>query len=311
MKLEYKILWIENDYDWLDSKLELFRDEIEEYGFAIKVDKCKHFNELDKIAEKDPNLTTFDIMLIDFKLDNDQTGDKIIEKVREKKIYTDIIFYSTNSYEELQNLLLKKALEGVYTSKRDETFDDKFIDVFKKSIKKLLELNATRGLITSATSELDVMMHELTNHLTKDKRQDELDKIIDEYVKDYLEKNPENFYKKYQEIGFINSYQNIEAYRKWGIFRTLLKEYRKSNNDKQLTDFLEINKTYFDQVIDVRNKFAHAKSEERDGSLVLKGFIGKEDFIFNEEECIKIRKNLLEHRDNFSNLFKYFSIEFD
>ena len=95
---------------------------------------------------------------------------------------------------------------------------------------------------------------------------------------------------------FHEYFNKSEAFRKWDILKELLKLKTPDGFD------LDLFKKYYEQVIDIRNKFAHARAEEKEGILVLKGQYGKEDFEYDEEACVEIRKNLLSHRENINKL---------
>jgi hypothetical protein len=181
-------------------------------------------------------------------------------------------------------------------------------ELIKLTLDKLLELNATRGLITAETSELDVQIEELVMHLVFDRLNltvAEIDSIIQHYVDDFLRKAPDSFLTKYKEKGFKDWFCKIESSRKWGIFRDLLKKI----DGEDIKQFLSNNKTYKLEVIDVRNKFAHAKAVLKDGKQNLSGF-GPEGelFEFDDTSCILIRKKLINHSDYFKNLFKTLGI---
>ena len=81
-----------------------------------------------------------------------------------------------------------------------------------------------------------------------------------------------------------------------------LKEFNKLVNNDDIKAFLEFNKTYNVDVIDIRNKFAHAKAEEKDGKLVLKGQFEKDDFEFDPDACIQIRKKPIGHKRSIESL---------
>ena len=71
-------------------------------------------------------------------------------------------------------------------------------------------------------------------------------------------------------------------------------------------------KRYHPEVIDIRNKFAHAKAKAKeDGSLALIGQYGKADFEFDSNACIKIRQDLIKHRKNFSVLCTHLDLNQD
>ena len=62
-------------------------------------------------------------------------------------------------------------------------------------------------------------------------------------------------------------------------------------------------------MIKVRNKFAHAKAEEQGKKVVLKGQIEGEDFEFDTDTCIEIRKKLIDHKREIEKLKAFLGIE--
>jgi len=310
MQIDYKILWIDNDLDEYIKRGQI--EELEEYitelGFKPYILPLINDNELDDNL----NTTKFDLIISDYNLDN-TTGDKIIKHIRNQNIMTEILFYSakTNFEKEPQIIDSLRFVNRISFQYGRDNLMNRIFDLIKLTLDKLLDLNATRGIITSATSELDVIIEELTILLINDKlekEQKDKDSIISHYVDDFLSKSSERFQSKYKDIGFENIFQSIEANRKWNIFRSLLKELNKIKPEEQISKFLQVNKTYFEEVINIRNKFAHSKAENIKGRMVLKGQYGKDDFEFNEEKCIEIRKNLIKHKDNFNELKLLFGI---
>jgi hypothetical protein len=87
-----------------------------------------------------------------------------------------------------------------------------------------------------------------------------------------------------------------------------LKEFSKSNTADEIKKFLEFNKTYFEDVIKIRNKFAHSKAEKNGDKVVLKGQIEGEDFEFDTVKCIEIRKKLIDHKREIENLKAFLGI---
>lgn len=300
MKLEYNILWLDNDLkDYIENgDVNSINEFLIDLGFEPNI--VTVFDEADLDTHLD---ISYDLIISDFNL-NKENGDVVIYRLREeKKLDTEILFYSAKS-NFLEDKEVKERLafmERINIQIGRDSLLDKIEKVIELTVRKLLELNATRGLITSTTSELDVVIEETTVeliYLHLKLNEDQIDEIINFYVDDYLRKSPDYFLGKYKEVGFKNWYHRIESSRKWSIFRDLLK---KIDNDK-IKEFLANNKSYGKEVIDIRNKFAHAKSELVNGKLVLKGLYGKEDFEFDLDSCIKIRHSLINHKRNIENL---------
>lgn len=299
MKLEYNILWIDNDIqEYIDNGevngINLF---LEELGFEPTIVTVADEAELDDFIF----LHKYDLIISDFNL-NATTGDVIIEKIRnEKGFSTEILFYTAKSnFRDNPDVKERLAFMDRITfhSNRD-TFLDKVEKLITLTLDKLLELNATRGLITAATSDLDAEIEDVVMHLIEKQKIEE--KILNEFITSKvfspLENKLKTFWEKYD--GFQTYFHKIDAVKKWEIFRDLLKPHKAQD---EISKFLETNKTYQKEVIDIRNQFAHAKSVESNGKLVLKGQLGKDDFEFDTDACIQIRKNLINHKKNIETL---------
>lgn len=311
MKLNYNILWLDNDLeDYIkNGDVDSIKAFLIDMGFEPNIVPVFDEADIDKYLEDD-----FDLIISDFNL-NKETGDVIIYRIRdEKKLDTEILFYSAKT-NFIQDAAVKERLafmERINIQIGRDSLLDKIEKVIELTVKKLFELNATRGLITAATSELDVEIESLSiailrNHLNKSEV--ELNSIVDFYVNDFLVKSPDKFIERYNKIGFDSSFKFIEANRKWGIFRDALKEFNKTNPADAIKSFLEFNKAYFDDVIKVRNKFAHAKAEKNGDKVVLIGQIEGEDFEFDTAKCIEIRKKLIDHKREIENLKTFLGIK--
>ena len=88
MRLKYKILWVENDSDWAESIEEEIKELVEQqYGFDY--DRTFASKQNDAIMFND-----YDLILMDLNLESEPTGDVLIKNIRDREIYTDVIFYS-------------------------------------------------------------------------------------------------------------------------------------------------------------------------------------------------------------------------
>ncbi len=311
MKLDYNILWLDNDLeDYIkNGDVESIKDFLVELGFEPNIVTVKDEAELDKYLD-----ISYDLIISDFNL-NEENGDVIIYRLREeKRLDTEILFYSAKT-NFIQDAAVKERLafmERINIQIGRDSLLDKIEKVIKRTVRKLFEINATRGLITAATSELDVEIEILSIAILRNylkKSDDELNGIVEFYVEDFLSKNPGKFIERHQKVGFDSSFKFIEANRKWGIFRGSLKEFSKLNTADEIKKFLKFNKTYFDDVIKIRNKFAHAKAERNGDMVVLKGQIEGEDFEFDTAKCIEIRKKLIDHKREIENLKSFLGIK--
>lgn len=293
------MLWVEDDDSWFDTTSELFKENIDDYGFTPVIERKKSLEEV--IEEISLNsLKKYDILLIDFNLKN-STGDSIIDFLRDKDIYTDIIFYSSD-----KNLILdsirEHQFEGVYHSDRKE-LEDKFEKVFKTTIKKIEEINSMRGLVVGETSELDALIEDnLMKYLEEPYiSKFDVNKYINEKIFVKQESKLKYLKEEYESKGIHSLLLHIDAIRKWELLRGILKKNKDYN--VFINEFLIINAEYQVEVIEIRNKFAHAKVIiSEDGKELLKAQIGENHFEFNEETFKNIRENLLKHRGTLNGL---------
>lgn len=295
MQIQYVILWIDDEMERFESVGDL--DRINSYlldlGFTPTIRTLKDGrninNELDNYK--------FDLIISDYNIEDGHHGDDLIKQIRERGIFTEVLFYSSQT--DLNSIALKLlTVDRISFHSGRRELMEKIETLIGLTVSKLFELTATRGLITSETSDLDVVIEELVMDLVYNKLklpQADIDGIINHYVDDLLKPSPDTFLKKYKELGFEKWFYRMEANRKWSIFRDLLKKLGGEN----VIAFLKINKTYGTDVIGIRNKFAHAKAIEQNGKLYLAGLGPDGDkFEFDTDQCISIRKNLITHREN-------------
>ncbi|GHU13154.1 transcriptional regulator [Betaproteobacteria bacterium] len=296
MNLTYKILWLDNDLqNYIDNgSVKSVEDFLSERGFEPVIEKVFDEANLDTALSK----YNYDLIISDYNLER-TTGDVIIDNIRNiKRLDTEILFYTAqSSYKTKPEVKERLAfIERLTFQIGRDTLLDKIEKVIFLTLQKLLELNATRGLITAATSDLDVEIEEIVMLIKNQQNidEDKLKKNVNDKVFKPLQKRLDKFWENYSS--FQEYFNKMDAVKKWEIFRDLLKPLSKDNKD--IASLLETNESYQDDVIELRNKFAHAKAEEKEGKMVLRGQFGKEPFEFDEAKCIEIRKNLILHKRN-------------
>lgn len=295
MRLNYYVLWVEDDDSWYDTTAELFSETIVDNGFHPIINRKKN---LDGVTEEilESGLKKFDIFLIDFKLRNSKDGDSIIDYVRANNIYTDIIFYSSDK-QSIVDSIKEHLFEGVYHSDRNE-LEDKFEKVFKTTIKKVEEINSMRGLIVGETSELDSIIEEHLLYYIQSQfiEKFDLNNFIDKEILCNLDNRKTKIIELYSNSGIHAILPYIDAIKKVKLLRGILK----SNKDHKnfIPEFIDINSSYQNEVIEIRNKFAHSMVIINESGIeVLKALVGNEHFVFDENSFKTIRENLLKHRD--------------
>jgi hypothetical protein len=295
MKLDYKILWLDDKMD--DILKDQYNKDIEnhlfELGFNPIIITVK--DEIDFFKYLDD---TFDLILTDYHLNdtknNTRDGDLIIKEVRDKNsIFTEIMFYSAQG--EVVDTIKLDRITFVDTRRslirnHNEAVIDRAIKLIDLTIKKFQHIVAMRGMIMNETSSLDVEMQNLLVNIIKQKG---VDNVIPTIKSKYIESiNQFN-----NELGEITDLDlillKIGATHRW---RAVVRNLEKGENKNIFND-------YEKEIISIRNQFAHAiLHKDEHGREFFKH--GKSGLVFNEELCKKIRLDIIKHRKNFNETFE-------
>lgn len=203
--------------------------------------------------------------MVDYALSG-STGDEIIKSIRERNIFTDIIFYSSNYASMLEEMKNKGQLDGVFFAKRED-LTGAICNIIKKNLKREYNIANIRGLIMDGTSEFDFICRTVSLAL--------FDKLNDQTAHDVLEKAAE--YIKNAEEKSKNNFKTLSNLFKEDGKKFLKKalsgvEYVMDNKDryailsliaKQFDYGREFNEEfaqqYYDSLIKPRNDLAHNK----------------------------------------------------
>lgn len=301
MRLKYKILWIENEEDWVDSIYDQIQEHLSDLGFEF---------EKKLIAkEESVNYDEYDLILMDLNLAEQPNGAELIERIRNLNVFTDIVFYSSVGIDTLREKGREKNLEGVYYSGRtpDSSFVRKVCQVIDSTIKKVQDLSNLRGLVMAEVSDLDSLMDEIIVKYYVDQS------LLDEFHR-RITKNKENNIKKsldndgidcektcklnWRQFNIDKLLKIIDSSQKVRAINILLERHKKqgtdlyqSPNDKGFVD------NYLQDIIYVRNNLAHCSSVIENGKEILKTRSG--DLFFDTDMIIDIRKKIREYHELF------------
>lgn len=153
MRIEYRILWIDNAPEWVESKLDEIESYLLDFGFVLKADIKSSYKGID--------FSHYDIIAVDYHLDDDEEGVDALSLIRQgDQIYTDILFYSQDGEPALRELMKTKRVDGVYCAERADAIE-KMKKLILTTIQKTQEINNLRGLVMAETSEVDKLTKEI------------------------------------------------------------------------------------------------------------------------------------------------------
>lgn len=312
MDLTYKILWCEDNDEWFEQ----ISKKVEEYVLSknLKAEVTRIKRGDFKIEDYDFN--QYEIMIIDYQLEDSTLGDSVIEGVRDNKYYNDVIFYSSNGRKVADDVLRTKGLQGVFISDRqNRKLLNTVRSLIDKSLKRSENLVNIRGIVMDTTSHYDNLIQGLILKIFEklvDEKNDQklIDYISSTLIKDYGKKT-EKFISDFSELTTEN-FKDILCHREFNSYmknrllnkalsidfslkKDLEKTYFKYFSDDENTGKMCFMKHYEDDIISHRNDLAHAHPETTENGELLIGHNNGGKIIFNSELCGEIRGNLIKY----------------
>lgn len=261
----YKILWIDDAEDYVDSTKELVVQAIQNRFMDADIESYSDYDEFKSEKLENFDATSFDfydLILMDFALSG-TTGDAVIRELRSKEIYTDIVFYSSDKENMESSLKNSDQLNGVFLADRANLLEI-IGRVVQKNLKREYRISNIRGLIMDSTSEFDYICQSTTIALFEKLSSEQQDVIVrkaKEYVESAASKSGQNFEGLNKKVGksFIkNAIQSVEYVMdnkdRYALMGLIVKFF--DDGPIAQEDFSQ---KYSDELIKPRNKLAHAK----------------------------------------------------
>lgn len=292
MKLKYRILWIENEQDWVESIEDQIQEYLEDLGFTY---------DMKLIGKEEKNIAynDYDLILMDLNLADQPNGAELISKIRDLGTYTDVVFYSSMGIDELRAKGKEKELEGVYYSGRtpETSFVNKVKAVIDSTLKKVHDLNNLRGLVMAEVSELDSRMTSLIEKYFIEKGSETKTATFKKHLVDDVEKATKNKLSKSEQcdklckhkwsgltINEIVKDRDFDASRKARAVKLIIDGEKYSYKAKNGNFFED----YRIDMLNMRNQLAHCVSIIKEGKEILK--TKDEDIVFDEAKFKSIRE---------------------
>ena len=161
MRLDFKTLWVEDQPNAVADQSAEIAERMAEDGFDFKPIMCRSLDEAKSKVSDDVFNDEVDLVLVDWNLGGGVQGQQAIATVRDEGIlYKDVVFYSAaNNVQELRRLAFEAGVEGVYCATRAQLVME-VIGVFESLVKKVLDLDHSRGIVMGATSDIDRLVLE-------------------------------------------------------------------------------------------------------------------------------------------------------
>lgn len=161
MKLDFRLLVIDDQPGEIGDAIEMLRMDLEEKGFRLTVTVAEDISVkgIDDFCRAEGR--NIDLAMVDYRLgEEDIDGALAASTVRRRLKYTDIIFYSTSSKDELAQQI-GGHVDGVFLASRGNDFDDVLRGIADTIVGKAVDLNHMRGIAIAEVAEMDLLMEEV------------------------------------------------------------------------------------------------------------------------------------------------------
>ena len=307
MKLDYKILWLDDKIQ--DFKDDEYIDEIKNYLISEEFnpiidetnDQSKFFNYLES--------NTYDLILTDFHLNESKDnkgidGNNVVEMVRDKNVFTEILFYTAKA--QLEGKLKWDRISFLETeqfgkAKHHEKVVEKIIGLINLTIEKFHDIVVMRGMIMNETSYLDEEKKTLLKlFIGLEKYKDNIPQLRDRLFQEV----DEFLIEKRGKIDKCIENKNLNNLIKDNTLFSADKKISAMSEILQIIGQVDFSNDYKKEIINIRNDFAHAKLEEEidvNGKVIRKYF-KKGNIDFDQSYCRIIRSNIKKHKNNLETL---------
>ena len=301
MRLDFNVLWVDDQPDRVGAQIKAIEREMEGEGFHFSPTLCQSSAELRKRIADDVFTDEIDLVLVDWDLGEQEQGQDVIVEIREVVPYKDVVFYSAqNPADVLRRLAAERGIEGVFCASREGLVDE-VLGVFESLVKKVLDLDHTRGIIMGATSDIDYMVNECLVVIQVLRDQDGQRLMLEE-ARNYIQRGIERATDTLKTlenatsiVEFLEAHMILTAYDRLRILAAALK-----------TKELEPHKAFRKSVLDYQHKAVQGRNILGHQVLVPEGkpsavadAHGKEVTL---DEMRDLRKLILTLRGDFRNL---------
>lgn len=292
MNTIFKILWFEDQLSWY--RMEKLRiDKILDEHYLISQIHRKDGGNFD-ISELTGNV--YDLILMDYKLAEGNTGDTIVSAIRTNNILTDILFYSS----EVENMVTALStgmpdIDGIYLTKRDTTiFTEKVRGLISKIIRRTEDLVNLRGFVMDGSADFEVRIKEILN-IAWNKFNEEERSVLENGVQKTIKRNEKREKKNKEKVlaeapMFPAAVNNIHFFSHSDRLYLLEKAIKVLLDRYDLIEEIEYKSfkaNYEQDISHYRNALGHRKSSDNIIELTKGNFI-----LIDEELHQTMRKNL-------------------
>ena len=299
MKLEFRLLVVDDEPDYIGEAVEILSEHLETLGFYLKKNYATDFTESGLRDLTRNQGKEFDLVMVDYRLGSENIdGAVAASQLRRDLRYTDMVFYSSDSSVELHAELVKESVSGVFVETRDN-LSDALTGLADTVIGKAVDLDHMRGIAMAEVAEMDVTMEETLwgAFQTADDQWGNVKERTIEKLKESMIKNKERLNEYLSNGGLEEIVTDGRLFTSVHKIRAVIRFARCLPNTP--SQELEVLAKYQNEVIEKRNLLAHAKEYTNDtGDKILRSIKrDKNGTVIDENWMVDFRNELRKHRN--------------
>lgn len=299
MRLDFNVLWVDDQPTAVNAQIARIKMQMADEGFNFNPTQCQSIEDVESLIAGEVFQDEVDLILVDWDLGGGVHGQDVIEKVRQVALYKDVVFYSAQEpAAELRRLAFERGLEGIYCASREGLVDE-VLGVFDSLVKKVLDLDHTRGIVMGATSDIDHMIHSCLVNIEMKLDTEGKKALVDQAIERVRER-VNDIVKQGEKLGAATSVATIlKAHMIFGANDRLRMLRRILESDGTHEQSVGIIKAYMDDVVPRRNTLGHMVllPEGRPQSVAT-----LEGMQINLDDMRTLRKTILGLRESFRTL---------
>jgi DNA-binding NarL/FixJ family response regulator len=309
MRLDFKALWIDDQPKHVKSFREGIERRLAQFGFQLEVVEVASLDGVDNAIGQHIHDDGIDLVLVDYDLGvgSGEGGEQALAKVRKQLPHKDLIFYSADDRQKLRKIAYNASLDGLNFSTRLSLVDDT-CSVIEKMLRKVMDIDHMRGVVMSATSDIDFMVEKsllaVYSRLDSQGKAVFTDKVVAS-IREKLGRWSEELNKAEAKGGIEPVFKLKHLCSAADRLDLLLGELSSWASDG--SSQLQKAKTYTVEVVPRRNKLAHVMLRVVDGKRILDGPEGPVSYA----DMTQLRCDLIEHRLNFTDIAVLVDVKLD
>lgn len=277
--MDFKILWIDDEPSWVDSIISEVEEFISARAFFPVIERHEDGSKICEFIDR----ADIELIIIDFNLEENETGAHLVDQIRRKGNFVEILFYSQDPTAVAAEF--QKQNEYVHCVTREDVKEEIF-QLIEFSVYKHSNLGFMRGMVIAEAIDIENTLDEIILRSFGSHREKLQTALLQKLGPAF------DFYKKFM---FVQS--RLKAH-----IKLLNRIDNRSEEEIRKLDILKncerIVCGYKNDIVVQRNILAHAKRErDENGDSQLCGLSNEnQKIVVSREWMTNMRSTLVKYR---------------